>query len=614
MTLLTSWSLTSPNNTHFVASISTAGVVTFTPGSQITSTPPVYPDQTNGSLVWTPSISNAGVVTLTSGANTGQDTAGLIDANGAVYRASVLNEIAYFLAPKIAVGDLLSVGLVEQETVAMLVRAIEPGPDLSATLTLVDAAPGVHAAATGVIPPFESHVTTPVSVLPSISAPRIDEIRSDESVMLRASDGSLVARLLVTVSQPSGPSIGPVDLEVQTRPSGSNGQWDRFVVSGAAVVEQAVVSQVEEGVSYDVRARLVTSLGATSDWATVLGHVVVGKTSLPPAVGGLTLNGSLLQWSYPNAPLDLAGFLVRVHVGQRNNWSDAIPLHGGVVSATQFMLHPDAGSRTYLVKAVDTSGLESAAPAELFVAYGALTSTNVVERIDLREQGFPGTVTGGFLFAGDLVANATTLMWTDDANPMWTDDANPMWTAIYDEVIYLATVTPPVEWLAATLLLDVLVVGGLFHLDYSLDGQAPMWSSDSNPMWSGDSNPMWDPTISFLPWPGQLTALAHQPLLLRLTMPAGPVRGQCAGFAAVFDLPDLEELLVNVLIASTGTRLPVTKAFSAIQLVRGTVVEDGSSAVRFRIMDKFVTGPLVLPVDVNNVPVAAHGDFEVRGY
>ncbi|MBK8211492.1 MAG: hypothetical protein IPK78_17620 [Rhodospirillales bacterium] len=53
-----------------------------------------------------------------------------------------------------AAGDLCAFGELGRETLRVLVRDIEPGENLSAKLTLIAEAPGVHVAEQGPIPPL----------------------------------------------------------------------------------------------------------------------------------------------------------------------------------------------------------------------------------------------------------------------------------------------------------------------------------------------------------------------------------------------------------------------------------------------------------------------------
>lgn len=612
MATLTSWSLTSPNGTHYQPSISTEGVVTWTVvGAAITGTPPVYVDETSG--IHTPSISNAGGVTLTAGADTSQDRAALIDPNGVQYAAVVRDGVSFFRAPQVTIGDLVAFGLYHEETVEMLVKSIEPGPDLTARLTLLDAAPGVHLATTGTIPPFDSQITLPRVGPDAVPKPLLDQVASDESVLIRSVDGSLVPRILVSVHFSSGTYRPAAFLEVQYRPTGQTA-WRRFTLAQPSGALQVAVTDVEAGVEYDLRLRTVGAAGETSDWLTIDAHLVIGKSSPPPAVTGLSWNDQRLVWAYPDAPPDLAGFVVRVHVGTRTSWSDALPLHDGLISSTTFPLFRDSGVRTYLVKALDTSQNESVQAASILVDYGALATQNIAELVDLEALGFPGTLTHGSILGGHLVANSTVAFWTSPDAPFWTAAADPFWTNAYAEMVYIATVIPPTDWLGGTLLLELEVEADGWRLEYAQDRPAPFWGDPSSPFWTSPSDPFWstDPDV-YVPWTGSLKNYKRKAYRFRLTTMAGTTQGRCTHYQFVFDMPDLEETVLNLAISTSGTRVPLTKTYRAIVVVAPTLLI-GGAAVVVKVLDKDVSGPLLLAFDGQGGPVAAAADVPIKGY
>ena len=79
-----------------------------------------------------------------------------------LYRVNIIvgtSPRLYFASPPVLndapeVGDLVSFGIYDRETLRLLVRDIEPGNDLTAKLTLIAEAPGVHVAENGPIPPY----------------------------------------------------------------------------------------------------------------------------------------------------------------------------------------------------------------------------------------------------------------------------------------------------------------------------------------------------------------------------------------------------------------------------------------------------------------------------
>jgi len=615
MAIITAWTLQSPNAQAWQATISAHGLVTFAPvGAVLTATPPVYADQLNAATVHTPSISNAGLVTITSGADTGQLRAALIDANGAQHIASVVNGVVYYLAPKLTVGDLIAFGLYDLETVQLLVKSIEPGQDLTAKMTFVDAAPGVHLASSGAIPPFESHITLPQKGREQIAQPRIDRIATDETVMLRSTDGSLVPRILVTLHFSSGAATPALSLEAQHRLAGSQASWERHIFAASSIVEVSL-NTVLEGYNYDLRFRSLGALGQTSDWVTVEAVEVIGKTSPPPDVTGLSVNGQQLIWLYPAPPPDLAGFRVRVQVGARTSWGDAMPLHDSLVSQTSFVLFRDTGERTYLVKAVDTSGNESLIPGTFFVDYGARQFQNVAEIVDFKDAGFPGTFINGSVIGGDAVASSDTLFWKSNGLPFWTNNAAIMWPGTFKDMTYTCSITPPLPWLGGILLLDMIIQANGSLVEYAQDSGSLHWGDPVAPMWTTDSTLYWTGLPSaFAPWPGQLTGYTRQTYQVRITTQGGNVQGRISELQAIFDMPDLEETLLSVAISQDGTtRLPVTKPFAAILIVAPTPIDDGIVA-RIRVLDKEPTGPLVLAVDLQGSLVDGLSDFVLKGY
>lgn len=616
MALLTSWSLQSPDDTVWVPSISTEGVVTYVPGGEvITATPPVVADRDEPANVRTLSISNAGTLSLSGPvADEDQDRAALQDANGVIYLAVCRGGILYFLAPQVRVGDLVAVGLYGEETVPMLVKAIAPGPDLTATLTLLDAAPGVHAAAAGPIPAFTSHLTLPATgPRLGLAVPVIESIVSDERVMVRSADGSLVPRLVIAVRFGSGPARRPDSLEVQLRRVGTSGSvWESLTLPVTDGAMQIALTNVEQGGQYDLRLRALGSLGRATDWVTVTNYVVEGKSSAPPAVEGLALNGERLVWSYPTPPEDFLGFAVRAQVGNRTSWGDAIPLHDGLLTATFFPLLPDTGERTYLVQAYDTS-MNPSAIRSFFVDWGTLATQNVVESVDYRAAGFPGTVTGGSLFGGDLVANSDTAFWTLDPSPFWGAADALFWGGTYEALIYAFQVVPAFAWIGGKLLLEAVVTGSPWTLEYTKD-DGLFWAADETLCWSADAALCWPPASTWLPWPGVLQGYSRQAYAFRLTTLAGAGPGVIERLDAIFDMPDREELLVHVALSATGSRLPLTQSFAAIKVVVATPVEEGTGVAWIRVLDKEVAGPLCVGATTSGQWVTCHADVLVKGY
>lgn len=518
-------------------------------------------------------------------------------------------------ASKPAIGDLMLFGEFGRESIELIVKEIQPDSDLTAKLILLDAAPAVHTADTGPIPMFDSQITLPVVVPPPM--PVITQVQSDESVLLRDVDGSYQSRILVTLHFTSGFRMPVSRIEAQYRPVGSEASWSQLFapISGTAV--DVSIAPVQDGLTYDLRLRGITDDGETSGWALVNGHTVVGKTTPPPDVVTLVYESGRLRWTYPAPPLDLDGFLVRAHAGNHAAWDSATPLHDGVIGETGFSLARDSGMRTYLVKAVDVAGNESASPAYIVINLGDAPIDNAVATIDLRADGFPGTITNGSIVGGDLVADSTTFFWIDDAAPFWKNDAATFWpTDTFTELTYMFRYTPPVEHLAGKIRLALTVAADFWRVEYRRDVQTAFWKNDAEPFWGADTDLFWPvSSADWIVWPGELAPLLHEQYEFRIVCAAGLTQGIISACQIVVDLPDVEETLQDVAISAAGTRLPITQSYLAIKAVTASLKGDGSTAMKIEVVDRNILGPLVRAVDAAGAPTTATlSTASVTGY
>ncbi|WAV90450.1 phage tail protein [Oxalobacter aliiformigenes] len=164
---------------------------------------------------------------------------------------------------------------------------------------------------------------------------------------------------------------------------------------------------------YEFSVIAISSTGMRSE-AAVLIHEIVGLKRAPANVPWFVIEGNTLSWGEVS-DLDVDGYLIRFHYGHNRNWDDASPLHTGVL--TQCPFTPEKlpqGPITLMIKAVDTSGNESAKPAVIETRFGDVLVGNVIETIDFQEQGYPGVVTGAERSDGMLKVMNRTDFFSDD--------------------------------------------------------------------------------------------------------------------------------------------------------------------------------------------------------
>lgn len=204
------------------------------------------------------------------------------------------------------------------------------------------------------IPPFQSQISAPAG----LTQPSVLSVRSDETVMARAADGSLDAQILVTLGALDSIALSRVSsIEARFRPSlAEDGPWTPLGPFAADTREVGFLP-VETGVAYDLRLRFKFTSGQPGPWAEVLGHTVIGKSGAPNQPSGLattgTVAGVLLTWTNPSDS-DFSHIEV---------WENSIDDQGTAirfaerVDGTSYSRALASGSTLYFwIKAVDTSG------------------------------------------------------------------------------------------------------------------------------------------------------------------------------------------------------------------------------------------------------------------
>ncbi|NIM21860.1 MAG: hypothetical protein GTN64_05495 [Candidatus Latescibacteria bacterium] len=172
------------------------------------------------------------------------------------------------------------------------------------------------------------------------------------------SDGHIISRLKVSWTPPLDEFVQNGGfIEIQSKPS-AGAFWQQH---GPALGNetQFFIVGLQDGATYDVRIRAVSALGIVSDWVTVTNHFLVGKTQVPDNVEGLTIeiqeNGLQLAWPAVD-DLDLSHYEIR----RGAVWETATGVIDNVTATDYFDPFLEVGSVTYLIKAFDTTGNESA--------------------------------------------------------------------------------------------------------------------------------------------------------------------------------------------------------------------------------------------------------------
>lgn len=522
-----------------------------------------------------------------------------------------------------AIGDLALFGETGSESVELIVRSIEPRDQHAATITFVDYAPEVFESDSGPIPDHDPQITLPPTVLRSKPpAPTIMSIDSSETVLTRASDGTLTSRIAVMlqVNQTLQDSIAEV---IQGRYRLATTDNDYLPIPSApAPLATLSVSPVEDGDSYELQFWTVSHVGERSDRISIT-HTVVGKTSIPPDVERMYRQGDYLTWPYPDPPIDLAGFLVRANYGTSLDWGAARALHAGVIAAPPYDISTLSGTQTILVKAVDTSGNESLMAASVVIDLGDLYVENVIDT-QSEAPSFAGTITGGAIDTGVLEANllASQSAYGPPDVAFYGAPADPAYPGNdYEEMTYVATWTPASDQLDDTLLKLELDVAGTYTVDYRIYTSPPAYGDPGDPFYGASDDPAYEAGTlgEWTPWPGELGPFdtTDQDYQIRVTTFSGSTQGAITTMDLIADTPDIEEFYedVTITVAADGVRLTPAAPRRAIDIVNLTLQDDSGTALTLRIMDKNpTTGTLIKAFDASNTVTTASFDARTKAH
>lgn len=516
----------------------------------------------------------------------------------------------------IAAGDLVLFGEAGRESVEMIVKDVRPGPDLSAELTLISHAPAVHEAEAVPIPPWDSEITRPPPLFRRLpAAPEILGWEAGTVALGMARDGAIVARIGLR-ARPAEADRAPgvaVQLRWREAATGSDQPWRLGAAELWADHALIFTGPLEEGRRYDLAARVVSAAGDAGPWTAAVTLTAEGESAPPSDVRVFLIDGRRLTWE-PVPDLDVVGYRIRWSPGVAAPWDLAQPAHAGLVTASPFLLAAaSSGQTTILIKAVDRGGRESLNAAMIVTELGDPPLRFGAARIDARAGGWPGTRINAETEGGDLAAEADAgePMWGAVGAPMWGAADAPMWGAdtwlpmAYEHDVIFAS--PPadariaVEWEAEGL--------GARLLWREVE---PHWTEDTDPMWTADSDLMW-PGGGADDWQPWIRSVSARPIALRVEAEGGVVRGRLVELAAILDVEPLIEALGDVALDAAGSRLPLTKTFTALGAV--TVTLQGGTARTVQVLDRAVSpGPLVRAFDASGTGVTATVDAVVHGY
>lgn len=512
----------------------------------------------------------------------------------------IVNQLT-FTAPVtgIAPGDLWVFGESGRETIDAKVTRIEARNDLEARITLVDAAPEILQADQGAIPPFDPVITGPIDVTQlKPSPPTVLDVRSDSSTLIRDTDGSFRASMLVRYDTAASGSLPLESAQIRFRVQGNDGTWlkrTEAIDDGVIIVER-----VSGETTVEYQLRVSTIYGVWSDWTAIATADIVGKEEPPPDVDNFLVQRQpdgtrQFSWELSNPPLDLAGYIIKFRFGTGHSWNELSELHDGLLLSSPWETNLlAAGTYTVGIKAVDTSGNESLNATIVESTLGDPRISGSLLSNNIHANGFPGTITNGFVDpgSGDLLPTSQT---TWDTVPATWDE----WTAWNDSP------STPLEY-----------ESGAFDLGFVADFTPFVtFSIASGTVTIEESHS--DDDITYTAWENITGVISARFIKIRVSVANPAATGITAltvslgGNAIVEELTDID---TSTLGSPVGDfRLPIQQSYSHITSVQ-LALQNVSSGWSWTLIDKDATnGPRINIFDGSGNPADATIDAVVRG-
>lgn len=534
-------------------------------------------------------------------------------------------------------GDLVMFGEQSLESVELVVQSIEPRNDLSAVITLLDAAPAIHTSDTGTIPAFDPKITgIPPQERTEPAAPIIRELYSDADAMFLDYDGTLKPQIIIDIEPaPTNTSVARRFVHVRRRQSNTNSPWITDVLPGDQT--RFFVRNVEEGVKYDLGVRAEGLFGNVSAWTNQNDYVVIGRVDPPATPSDFHINiiaaEAHLTWS-PNTESDLEGYIARfTPLTSGAIYSDAIDVANPIPKFNTSIVLP-ARTGTYYLKAVDVLGKKSTTAAEITTIFDSVKNINLIETVT-ESPSFSGTKTNTKVNATNELIIDNLIDWDSftglmDSWPgLMDDNFDFVDTSIVQGTyefanqvdlgdVYTSRVTSVIDQRAldsANLFDDLL--GNIDQLEGLWDDLNDSLSTDVNVKTQvalTDDDPSGSPTWSawqdFFVGEYKARGLKFRVILTTAVLTQTPA---ISTLQVEVDMPDRIDGAEDILSSVSGTAITFSPAFKSLKKV-GITAQDLQQGDYYTITSKSTTGFTVTFYNSSSTAVQRTFDWDALGY
>ena len=491
------------------------------------------------------------------------------------------------------IQDLAMFGERALETAPCIVKSIERGPDLTAKLYLVDAAPEIHDADQGIIPPFDSLISIPAAWY----VPEVYTVQSDSTVGARNSDGSWSPRIVAALTRPaSWVQADIIQVEALFRPANTQGPWAS--VSALSADMAVILTPVFEGVQYEFRLRYIKADGSKGNWSELHYHTVVGGPESLPDITNLVAvyrdGRTALVW---DAVRDVDNPVISYEIRKGDGWGSA-----EIMGRIKDPLYILPGDGKYWVAAV--AGLiYSGAPVYLLIV-GAILNQNVVAEYDEQATGWTGTLTDCYVDGSDFLQLDVV-------------DGEVVEAGTYEipagHIVDVGEPMPCVVSVAYAMVGSNIndLIDDVLEWDSisDMDGDYAAFCGVRVQMQLAGADGVFGTWQDFAPGAYVARKFNFQLLLTSLNVEVTPI---VQSFAFLVDMPDRMETGNDLGIADTGASITFTKPFQVAPNVQVSII-DALAGDHFELSNITITG-FDLIVKNGGAGVHRHVNWLAEGY
>ena len=276
-----------------------------------------------------------------------------------------------------AVGDLIVIGEVESIVFDCIVKAISPNDDMSASITLVEKADAIYDyESTSELPDYDPRISRTSD--PNLSPP--DEV-TDLTVTdygWECADAGYEYFVELNWGVPEGTVYEYFSILVDTGTGYSESGQTR------STIFRHIVDQTKLGLAHNFKVIAVSASGKKLNLGDVsaVSATPMSKTDPPSDIEKLSIDitNEVLQLTWPQIPdCDCREYLIRYSPLLDGTWEASVPLTRADRKTTTASVQARTGS--YLIKAIDFNGNESAEEALAITTIPNLFNLNVIDTI-----------------------------------------------------------------------------------------------------------------------------------------------------------------------------------------------------------------------------------------